>query len=187
MDSDINLEEKYKKILKDNYKVAIQVIKDVFGEEKVGELMCGAISLQINSTAVGRAGICKRYKGKGYCTIEVSKFLFQLSDDEIVNTLIHEILHTFKDTDGHKGMWKVYANEINKNTKYNITRLVDSSNITIDYKYQITCRNCGLTKNNHRLSSKKINQYKNKQINCSKCKNNEFIIKDLKKGIMILE
>lgn len=187
MNDNINLEEQYKKRLKDNYKVAMQVIKDVFGEEKVGELMCGAISLQVNMRAVGRAGICKRYRGKGYCTIEVSESLFQLDDDAVINTLIHEILHTFKDTNGHKGKWKVYADEISKNTKYKITRLADSSNIIIDYKYQITCKNCGLIKNNHRLSKNKINQYKDKKIECPKCKYNEFIIKDLKKDNMILE
>lgn len=187
MNDNINLEEQYKKRLKENYRVAMQVIKDVFGEEKVSELMCGAILLQVNSTAVGRAGICKRYRGKGYCTIEVSEVLFQLSDDEIINTLIHEILHTFKDTDGHKGKWKIYADEISKNTKYKITRLADSSNIVIDYRYQITCKSCGLIKNNHRLSKKKINQYKDKKIECPKCKYNEFTIKDLKKDIMILE
>lgn len=59
------------------------------------------------------------------------------SSDEIINTTIHELLHTIPN-DGfkpHSGNWKKYADIVSTNTLYKIT-VTDNSN-DLDYKKSI--------------------------------------------------
>jgi len=117
------------------------------------------IDIKISYNVKGRLGCCK---GKKH--IEISEYMFKFSDDEIKNTIIHEILHTLDDTSGHNVKWKYYASIINKNYKqYNITRLGNVRELcennglqmenVIPYKYKIVCDNCDKIFYRNRLSN----------------------------------
>lgn len=44
---------------------------------------------------------------------------------DVIETAIHELLHTAAPTDSHGGKWKAYAEIVNTNTEYRITRTAD--------------------------------------------------------------
>ena len=74
------------------------------------------------TNATGIFGSCIKLNNKETdYRIILSKPLLKTEDDYI-NTTIHELLHTINFSDGHKGQWKYYANIVNKNTKYYISR-----------------------------------------------------------------
>lgn len=51
--------------------------------------------------------------------VTVNKFL--LNDNDVFNTVIHELLHTVPHAMHHHGAWRKYADIINQNTKHHIT------------------------------------------------------------------
>lgn len=100
----------------------------------------------------------------------------EVSDDALMNTVIHELLHSTKGGHTHRGTWKVYANLVNLETKYHITRTTSCEEKGIErkkMKYSVLCKNCGeiaqysrWTKNLARL------QY----CNCGKCKGADLTV-----------
>lgn len=102
------------------------------------------------------AGKCfyKTRNGVTFATrIEINgKMLKNESDDFLRNTICHELLHSASECvrSGHTGNWKRYAQLMNiRNKKYNITRCYESSEVScsyskrLEYKYKITCMDCG--------------------------------------------
>ena len=159
--------------LKENYKKALNTIYNIFGEKEIKNKMKPIIKVGISPRAVSRYGICK-YKNNG-CIIEVSKILFELEDKFMIETLIHEILHTLKDTKGHNYKWKLYADKINRNTDYNIVRTTDYGN-KVNYKVNIKCIKCGKIYSQNRINKNKLTNIKNKKCRCSLCGGNTFEI-----------
>lgn len=107
--------------------------------------------------------------------IEISKWVMDLEDDIIKNTIMHEIIHCFPECNNHGKQFKKYSNYINKELGYNITRLGNKeedykkSNLeykkeTINYKYKIICKKCGQTFFRQRLKTSLIKKYR-----CGKC------------------
>lgn len=171
--------------LKRNYNIALNIVYDVIGKTEVEKLMRKVVEVRVSPRAIRRHGLC-RYVNDN-CIIEVSKHLFRVDDKKMINTLIHEILHTFKDTKGHNYKWKWYAKRISDNTEYKIERTGTSEALTVDdYNYLITCVKCGNKNKRLRLSQRSINSFLNNRCYCTLCHGRDFKILDLKKNKIIL-
>lgn len=113
---------------------------------------CGnVINVKANTRAKKRYGQCKRLKSGNY-VINISHVLLKDEVPDVITkgTIIHELLHTAAFYDGHTGMWKRYADIVNKKyPEYNIKRVADVKETGIkianddDYKYIIKCEKCG--------------------------------------------
>lgn len=157
-------------ILQRNYKIALGIVYDVIGEKETKRLMRKVVNVGISPRATKRYGVCKTINGE--CTIEVSKKMFNFDNKEMITTLIHEILHTFKDTKGHNYKWKWYANKITNNTEYTITRtrsISEEERAEINYKWKITCLGCGCTWYKQRITQKVLDSYERKSRYHTKC------------------
>ena len=111
------------------------------------------ISWDINKRAKTRWGLCKRYPN-GDCEIQIAERLLiddRISEKDCKETIIHEILHTCDGCHGHTGMWKAYADIMNRKYGYNIKRVTTGNEKGVEnyvpkseaYKYAFICKNCG--------------------------------------------
>lgn len=118
----------------------------------------------------GRTKI-KRYDKYNKHHIEISKWVMQLDDKIIKNTIMHEIIHCIPECNNHGEVFKKYALYINKNLGYNITRLGNkeedykNSNIKFEeetkhYNHTIICTKCGQTIYRQRLNKDLIKKYR---------------------------
>lgn len=134
----------------------------------------GQIFIKITNRSNKRYGVCKQeepdkkymYKerrGRRILTkcnkykihhIEISKWVMELDDYIIKNTIIHELIHCIPFCSNHGQEFKKYANIINRKLGYNITTVGNKkddykkSNIEYieevkKYKYKIICLKCG--------------------------------------------
>lgn len=114
----------------------------------------------VNKRAILRFGQC-RY---GYKEINISEFLLDekitFDENQLRDTIIHEMLHALTPKSGHKGKWITLANKVNRASKgkYNIKRCGDYDGIHEDEldkknkpKYIIKCKKCGTTWNHYRM------------------------------------
>lgn len=70
----------------------------------------------------------------------------EVSDDALMNTVIHELLHSTNGGHTHKGTWKKYANLVSQKTKYHITRCTSAEEKGLERKkmrYSVICPQCG--------------------------------------------
>lgn len=154
----------------------------------------GTIAISISTRASKRYGCCKqenpdistkviyrlgfkriiKYEKFNKHNIEISIWVMNLNDEIIKNTIMHEIIHCFPYCNNHGEYFKKYANIINKNLGYNITRLGNKekdyvkSNLAYNevekYNYKIECKKCGQTFFRKRLNKNLIRRYR-----CGKC------------------
>lgn len=107
--------------------------------------------------------------------IEISKWVMDLDDKIIKNTIIHEILHCLPECNNHGKAFQDYAKLINKKLGYNISTVGNKeedykkSNLEFkednkSYKYRIMCKECRITFYRQRLKKDLIKNYR-----CSKC------------------
>ena len=89
-------------------------------------------------------------KKSGKYIITISDRLLQdgVSDFPLENTIIHELLHTGRMRDGHKGDWLRVAQQVTTKTHYQITRCIDFDKFGLTYqprpdKYEAYCPECG--------------------------------------------
>lgn len=78
-------------------------------------------------------------------TIEIAGILLQDDVDEIViiDTILHEILHTCKGCFNHGKQWKKYAKMIHQAyPEYHITRASSFDEKSVETKYIIVCNDC---------------------------------------------
>lgn len=108
--------------------------------------------VKINSRATSRWGMCRRNRYEDSYSIEISSELLKddVSYEAVMDTMIHELLHTHKDRMCHTGEWKRCANLVNEVYGYNIKRCTSAAEKNIDmekkvqpYKYNVVCNNCG--------------------------------------------
>ena len=109
-------------------------------------------------------GLCERNKDywgdwDGTYNISLNPCLFAdgVNDDIIIQTLLHELIHTVYGCFNHGKNFKHYARIINNKYGYNISRLTDSSQFGVElpkreYKYEIWCTVC----------NKRVARYKRK-------------------------
>lgn len=173
-------------------KESIKELEDI----GLGKMIPKNLHFTINYKAKNRLGQCVDKRD-----INISSWLLEIGlDHDIKNTIIHEILHTFKDTIGHKAKWQYYAGYVNNRTDYHITRTTSIDNIyaranevrpTSDhressYKYKIVCEKCGCEWYRYRMTREVFLSYKyNTRVhrNCG-CRN--FKIIDIKENKELL-
>lgn len=118
--------------------------------------------------------------------IEISKWLMELNDNIIKNTIIHELIHCIPNCNNHGKDFKFYAKLVKNNLGYNITRLGNKEEDykksgldfkkeekSIQYKYKVICQKCGQT-----FLRQRINRNFTRKYVCGKCKRkirNSFI------------
>lgn len=126
---------------------ALDIVEDVFGER----IEVSEFKINDSKTSAGFA----RYSDS---SITISEYVMHFrTEDECVNTLVHEILHIKNPYDGHKNGWKVDSAIFNK-SKYvetygEITRLYNPSSEQLDKcKYQVICCDCGYLISRERMS-----------------------------------
>ena len=124
-------------------------------------------------TNIGRRKSIKYEKfNKHY--IEISKWVMELEDEIIKNTIMHELIHCIPYCNNHGTEFKKYAKIINANYGYSISRVgnikkdFEKSNIkyneTKKYKYKVICKGCGQTFYRQRLNKNFTKKYR-----CGKC------------------
>ena len=187
------MEDKLKKL----YEECIEELKtikiDIINNPEIGE-----IDINVAKRNAKRYGCCKQEepdksyyhveRRKSYTIIkydrfykhhiEISKWVMQLDDSIIKNTIMHEIIHCFPECNNHGKTFKCFANYINQKLGYNITRLGDieadykKSNLEFkedvyNYKYKIICKKCGQIIYRKRFQKRLIRKYR-----CGKCGGN---------------
>lgn len=104
------------------------------------------IEVEVNSRAKKRWGLCTR-NPNGTFTIQIAESLLKddVSEEATFNTIIHELLHTCPNCMNHGAEWKLWAEIVNRNTKYNIKRTTSCAEKGIEApapKYIVACRTC---------------------------------------------
>lgn len=193
------MEEKLKKL----YNECIQELKainiDIMDQSKYGE-----IEIKLAKRNSKRYGCCKQsepdkkyyhFVKRGYKRtkvydkfqkhqIEIGKWVMELDDKIIKNTIMHEIIHCMPNCNNHRKEFKTYANYINENLGYTIQRLgnkeedyknshIEYKENEIKYKYKIKCKECGLIYYRQRLKKNFFRDYR-----CGKCKGKFELIED---------
>lgn len=122
--------------------------------DDIGVKYGNVLAFEINTRAKHRWGQCKRVSSILNCfTININHILLDEKNNEqaLIDTLMHELLHTCKGCFNHKNEWKRLAEKVNGIYNYNIKRTasevdygieIETENIT-EPKYKIQCTNCG--------------------------------------------
>lgn len=146
----------------------------------------------INYRAKCRFGECRNKKD-----INISSWLLEVgTDEDIKDTIIHEILHTFDDTKGHNSKWQYYARYVNNRTNYNISRcgsideVYNKANIErpkkeLTYKWEISCRKCGAVWLKTRITNRVLASYKRNGRIHTHCGCKDLQVKNLESGEVI--
>lgn len=113
--------------------------------------------------------------------IEISKWVIDLNEDIIKNTIMHELIHCLPYCNDHGKYFKYYAKIINQKFGYDIQRVGNkkedylNSNLeysdeenTIKYNYLVKCTNCSQEFKRQRINKDFVKKYK-----CGIC-NNKF-------------
>jgi len=133
-------------------------------------------------------GWCIYEKDSDKYSISINKYIVE--DDEIINTVIHELLHTIEIT--HKRKWKYWASIVSNNTNFKITRnafvkLKDEAYAIANKRnndFKVICY-CPFCKRKYLINSKKIYNHKTSDL-CRWCYKNLYdelpdsILKDMK-------
>ena len=153
----------------------------------LGKMIPKNLNFTINYRAKKRLGQCCKKQD-----INISSWLLEIGDDhDIKNTIIHEILHTFEDTIGHKAKWQYYDNYVNNRTDYHITRLANVDGIyarenktrprrEVSYKYEITCEKCGKVFYRQKMTKRIFNSFTQGTMIHKSCGGHDFKIVDIK-------
>ena len=187
---EVDMENKLKKL----YEECIEELKSI-DINIVDNPVIGEIDIKIEPKNLRRYGCCKQdmpdqnyyhIEKKGRNTIikydrfhkhhiEITKWVLELDDKIIKNTILHEIIHCFPGWNNHGTTFKSYAKYINQKLGYDITRLGNKendfkkSNLNFEeelnkYKYKIQCKKCGEIYYRKRLTKNLLKKYC-----CSKC------------------
>ena len=183
------MEDKLKKLFLECVNEYNKIGIDILNEKEYGK-----IDISISKRNNKRYGCCKqeepdiKYKktikrGRKRITnyekfnkhyIEISPWVMQLEDNIIKNTIMHEIIHCLPYCNNHGKEFRKYADIINKNYGYNISRVgnkkddFEKSNIEFqektNYKYKIICKGCGQV-----FYRQRLNKYFTRKYRCGKC------------------
>ena len=107
------------------------------------------------NTRARRWGQCKYVYATGRYNIDINITLLdeRNGEDGLINTILHELLHTCPGCMNHGAEWKKWAGKVRRHYGYNIQRLSDddekdvtTGNLNykpVAYKYLIYCEKCG--------------------------------------------
>lgn len=109
------------------------------------------INIKVNSRAKRRFGQCAEIEPNKF-EIEISDRLLQkgVSQLTLMNTMLHELLHTCEGCMNHGRKWKAYAARLNAigydvKTRATAAEAAEAPLIGNPYKYEVTCDRCGST------------------------------------------
>ena len=131
------------------------------------------ISIGFSKRNNKRYGCCKIENNVYY--IEISKWVMELDDKLVKNTIIHELIHCIPGCNNHGEKFKFYAKKINDKLGYSVSRVgnkkedFEKCNLEfkedLSYKYKIICSLCGQVYYRKRMAKNFIRKYR-----CGKCK-----------------
>ena len=191
------MEKKLNKLYRECIKELNMVGIDILDEKYYGK-----IDISISKRNNKRYGCCrqeepdKRYKAiikrgrrkiiryerfnKHY--IEISKWVLELEDNIIKNTIIHELIHCIPYCNNHGIEFKKYAKLINNTYGYDISRVGDKkkdyekSNLEYSegqkYNYRVVCKGC-----DQEFYRQRINKDFTKKYVCGKCKSKFEVVR----------
>lgn len=109
-------------------------------------------NFKVNSRA-RRWGVCKKRDGKYYIEINMTLLDERNGEDGLINTILHELLHTCPSCMNHGAEWKKWAEKVRRAYGYDIKRTSDQEEKQVttgnlnyherEYKYFIYCEKCG--------------------------------------------
>ena len=143
--------------------------------ESLGIETGNIVEVKLNYRAKNRFGQCRKNNVNNTYSLNFNHLIFadESNEDEVMNTLIHEILHTCEGGMTHKGEWKRLADYVTANTRYNITRCTNYASFGIEkpkkekkHNYVFVCEDCGQIFIRERSSrfTKNYHEYR-----CGKC------------------
>ena len=175
------------------------------GIDILNEKQYGKIEISISKRNNKRYGCCKqeepdknyriinkmgrrkvvKYERFNKHHIEISKWVMELEDDVIKNTIMHELIHCMPYCNNHGEHFKKYAKIINEKLGYNISRLGNkeldykASNLDYEenkpkYRYEIICTGCGQKVLRQRVNKNFATKYR-----CGKCGGKFKILKNV--------
>ena len=101
--------------------------------------------VKLNRRATGRFGCCIR-RGNVY-TIELAARMLAAEDRMILQTLVHEVLHTCPGCANHGPRWKSWAERMNRAYGYHISRTDSPDRLGLPdegpARYLLVCTRCG--------------------------------------------
>lgn len=113
------------------------------------QILTGDIKeVKINTRSKTTWGWCKRRDG-GF-VIEIADCLLEHGNEkELLNTMLHELLHTVSGTHMHNQYWQDLAEKVNEKYGTNVQTTNDYENINFgrktNFKHVIQCTKCGET------------------------------------------
>ena len=123
-----------------------------------------------------------RYERFNKHHIEISKWVLELEDNIIKNTIIHELIHCIPYCNNHGIEFKKYAKLINNTYGYDISRVGDKkkdyekSNLEYSegqkYNYRVVCKGC-----KQEFYRQRINKDFVKKYICGKCKSKFEVVR----------
>lgn len=132
----------------------LDYLKDVVKECEImaieANISIGIISnIKINTRAKQTWGLCRMLPDNSF-EIEISSRLLEdnVEEDALINTVVHEILHTVDGCMNHGKKWKEYAKIINEKYGLNVKRCTSSEEKHIEksideFNYILACPKCG--------------------------------------------
>ena len=132
-----------------NQKDLDALLAKAISEVKAAGLKPGVIDETIYLTRAKKTyAKCETITG-GFA-ISLSKFFKDNPLEEVMQTLVHEILHTLPNCMNHGAEWKNAAAVVNSKYGYNVSRLssMEMANLTavdieIQRRYTVVCLDCG--------------------------------------------
>lgn len=136
--------------LSETYKNAKKIIEGIMEEDGYEYPYITEVSVGRFTSYLGRCST--RYNGGRILDSEIKisyvMLMENITEENRLNTMIHEILHAYFPKDHHGGRWERYARIINRKTGINIQRLATEEETeefekNINYKYIVKCGKCG--------------------------------------------
>lgn len=125
------------------------------------------VSIKINHRAKRMYGCCRKIEGK--FVIEISDFLLSDLQNEIKNTIAHELIHTCYGCFNHGKRFKHYCTKLNE-LGYNVTTTYkgdEINQIKSNARYVVVCEKCNIK--TYRMKKSKL--ITNPELyRCSKCR-----------------
>lgn len=124
------------------------LLKEAIEQVESAGITVGKINpnLGINTRAKTFFGTCKKVVKTYDYEIEINHQLLKVNKKKLMNTLIHEVLHTCKGCMNHGKTWVNYANKMNDKFGYDISRATSYEKVGIERpkaKYTVECIGCG--------------------------------------------
>ena len=123
-----------------------------------------------------------RYERFNRHHIEISRWVLELEDNIIKNTIIHELIHCIPYCNNHGSEFKKYAKLINNAYGYDISRVGDKkkdyekSNLEYSegqkYNYRVVCKGC-----KQEFYRQRINKDFAKKYICGKCRSKFEVVR----------